>query len=64
MIRNDNFGTQGFRKGTTSNSYPRFSMDGINANINMKKVLKNSSSVASILKPMNGFNVLRFTFKP
>lgn len=53
------FGTQGFRKDTTSKSYPRFSMDGINANIDMKKVLKNSLSVASILKPMNDFNVLR-----
>jgi peptidoglycan/xylan/chitin deacetylase (PgdA/CDA1 family) len=53
------FGTQGFRKDTTSKSYPRLSMDSINANIDIKKVLKNSLSVASILKPMNDFNVLR-----
>ena len=53
------FGTQGFRKDQILRSYPRYSMDGKNANIDMEKVLTNFLSVASILKPMNDFNVLR-----
>ncbi len=53
------FGTQGLRRDTISRSYPRLSMAGGNAKINIKKVLKKHLSVASILKPMNDFNVLR-----
>ena len=53
------FGTQGFRLDTIPNSYQRFAMDGFNSNVDMKKVLKDSLSVATILKPMNDFNVLR-----